>query len=69
VNIYELMMQERRREEAPVGYQSAFDSVLECSLALEIPQEELDQIRAGWGLERVRIARSDLVRSLLRSDE
>jgi len=69
VDIYELMMQERRREEAPAGYRAAFDSVLDCSLALEIPQEELDQMRADWGLERVRIARPDLVRSLLRGGE
>jgi len=69
VNVYELMMQERRREEAPAGYQAAFESVLACSLALEIAQEALDQMRADWGLEPVRIARSDLVRSLLCNGE
>jgi heterodisulfide reductase subunit C len=66
VKIYELMMQARRREAAPVGYQASFESVLACGLALEVSQEELDQVRAAWGLEPVRLPSPDLVRSLLR---
>jgi heterodisulfide reductase subunit C len=66
VNIYELMMEQRRREGAPAGYQAAFESALACGLALEVTQEELDQVRAAWGLEPVRLPSPDLVRSLLR---
>lgn len=65
VDIYELMMEQRRQEEAPAGYQAAFESVLACGLALEIPQEELDQIRAAWGLEEVRVASAEVVRLVL----
>ncbi len=67
VNIRELMMEQRRREQAPAGYRAAFESVLACGLALEVPQEELNLVRAAWGLEPVRLPPPDLVRSLLRS--
>jgi len=66
VNIYELMMEERRRQAAPGGYQDAFDSVLAGGLALEVVQEELDQNRAAWGLEPVELPSPDLARVLLR---
>ncbi|MCP4539415.1 MAG: hypothetical protein GY832_19940, partial [Chloroflexi bacterium] len=68
VNVYELMMAQRRREEAPTGYQTAFDHVLDCGLALSVSQEELDQVRAAWGLERIELPPSDLVRVLLCTD-
>ena len=66
VDIYALMMEQRRQETAPAGYQATFESVLDCGLALEISQEEPDQVRAAWGLEPVRIASAEVVRSLLR---
>lgn len=69
VDIYGLMMEQRRREPAPAGYQAAFESILACGLALEVPQGELDQLRAAWGLEPVRLPPSDLARTLLRADE
>ena len=51
VDIYGLMMEQRRSEPAPDGYQVAFESLLTCGLALAVPQEELDQARAAWGLK------------------
>ncbi len=65
VNIYELMMAQRRREEAPAGYQTAFDHVLDCGLALAVSQEELDQVRTAWGLEPVELPPFDLARLVL----
>ena len=69
VDIYGLMMEQRRREPAPAGYQAAYESVLACGLALAVPQEELDQVRAAWGLEPVRLPPPDLARTLLCDDE
>jgi heterodisulfide reductase subunit C len=69
VNVYELMMEQRRREQAPAGYQTAFDHVLDCGLALPVSQEELDQVRAAWGLERVELPSSGLVRVILCADK
>jgi heterodisulfide reductase subunit C len=66
VNIYELMMRARRREPAPAGYQASFESVLACGLALEVAQDDLDPVRAAWGLEPARLPPAGLVRSLLR---
>ncbi len=68
VDIYGWMMERRRREEAPTGYQNAFDSVLACGLALEVPQEELDELRAARGLEPVKLPPHGLARALLRTD-
>jgi len=69
VNIYELMMEQRRRESAPAGYQTAYESILACGMALEVPQQELDQVRAAWGLEPVELPPPDLAQTLLRRDE
>ena len=69
VDIYGLMMEQRRRERAPAGYQTAFESVLACGLALEVPQEELNQARAAWGLEPANLPPPGLARDLLRGDE
>ncbi len=69
VDIYGLMMAERRRERAPVGYRAAFEHVLSCGLALEVPQEELDQVRAAWGLEPARLPPSDIIRILIDDTE
>jgi heterodisulfide reductase subunit C len=66
VNIYELMMEQRRRQQAPAGYQTAFESLLACGLALGIAQEELDQVRATWGLEPISLPPPSLARTLLR---
>ena len=65
VNIHNLMMEQRRREQAPAGYQASFASVLACGLALEVPQEELDQVRAAWELEPVRLPPPGLARTVL----
>ncbi|RLC61467.1 MAG: hypothetical protein DRI79_04920 [Chloroflexi bacterium] len=69
VSIYELMMEQRRREEAPAGYRAAFESVLACGLALQVPQEELDQMRAAWGLEPTRLPPPGLARALLCAED
>jgi heterodisulfide reductase subunit C len=69
VNIYELMMDQRRREEAPGGYQTAFTSILNRGLALAISQQELNQVRAAWGLEPVELPPPGLPGLLIRSDE
>ena len=69
VDIHRLMMEQRRREQAPAGYQSSFESILACGLALQVPQEELDQVRAAWGLEPVRLPPPGLARTVLRGDE
>jgi len=69
VDIYGLMMEQRRREQAPTGYQAAFESILACGLALEVPQEELDQVRAAWGLEPASLPPPGLARALIRGGE
>ncbi len=71
VDIYGLMMEQRRAVslQAPTGYRAAFESVLACGLALEVPQGELDQVRAAWGLEPVRLPPPGLARALLCADE
>jgi len=65
VDIYGLMMAQRRRERPPAGYEAAIASVLACGAALEVSQEELDQVRAAWGLEPVKLPPPGLVRRLL----
>ena len=69
VNIYELMMEQRRREQAPPGYRTGFECVVACGYALEISQEELDQVRAARGLEPVGLPSPDLARALFLGDE
>ena len=59
------MMAQRRRERPPAGYKAAIASVLACGAALEVSQEELDQVRAAWGLEPVKLPPPGLVRRLL----
>jgi len=66
VDIYGLMMEERRRQPPPAGYRAAFESLLACGLALALDQDELDQLRGTWELEPAQIASPDLIRSLLR---
>ncbi len=65
VDIYGLIMEQRRREQAPAGYQTAFEHVMTSGLALPISQEELDQARDAWGLEPVVLPSSGLVRVFL----
>jgi heterodisulfide reductase subunit C len=67
VDIHGLMMEQRRREEAPAGYQAAFERILTSGLALEVSQEELDQVRAAWGLEPTKLPQPGLARTLLHS--
>jgi len=69
VNIYGLMMEQRRLEPAPGGYQDSFDLVLSSGLALRISQEELDQVRAAWELEPAELPPPGFVRVLLHIDE
>jgi heterodisulfide reductase subunit C len=68
VNIYGLMMEQRRRERAPTGYGKAFEYVLASGLALTVFQEQLDQVRASWGLESVELPPLGLAQILLRTD-
>ncbi|MBE9506487.1 MAG: 4Fe-4S dicluster domain-containing protein [Chloroflexi bacterium] len=69
VDIYGLMMEQRRREQPPAGYEAAFESVLACGVALQVSQEELDQVRAAWGLEPATLPPPDLIRKLIRDGE
>jgi len=65
VPIYALIMEQRRREQPPAGYEAAIDAVLACGEALEVSQEELDQMREAWGLEQVQLPTPGLLRKLL----
>lgn len=65
VPIYALIMEQRRGERPPAGYEAAIEAVLSCGEALEVSQEELDQMREAWGLERVQLPAPDLLRKLL----
>ena len=64
VPIYALIM-EQRRQEPPPGYEAAIEAVLACGESLEVSQEELDQMRERWGLERVELPPPDLLKELL----
>jgi Fe-S oxidoreductase len=68
VDIYGLMMERRRGEQAPAGYREAFERVLASGLALEISQDDLDQARAVWDLEPVSLPPSTVARRLLEGD-
>jgi Fe-S oxidoreductase len=65
VPIYALIMGERRGERPPAGYEAAIEAALSCGEALEVSQEELDQVRGAWGLERVQLPDPNLLRKLL----
>jgi len=65
VPIYALIMEQRRHEQPPPGYEAAIEAVLACGESLEVSQEELDQMREAWGLERVQLPAPGLVRKLL----
>lgn len=68
IDIYALIMDQRRREQSPTGYEAAIESVLACGAALQVSQEELDQMRDAWGLEPVELPSPELVRKLLQDD-
>jgi hypothetical protein len=59
------MMEQRRQEHPPAGYDVAIASILTCGAALEVPQEELNQVREAWGLEPVELPSPDLIKRLL----
>jgi heterodisulfide reductase subunit C len=65
VPIYALIMEQRRRERPAAGYAAAIEAVLVCGESLEVAQEELDQMREAWELERVELPPPDLIRKLL----
>lgn len=65
VPIYALIMEQRRAGPPPAGYEAAMRAVLACGEALEVSQQELDQVREGWGLEPVELPPPGLVRELL----
>ncbi|HHN93159.1 MAG TPA: 4Fe-4S dicluster domain-containing protein [Anaerolineae bacterium] len=67
IDIYGLMMAWRRQESdaAPEGYRVAFEHILAHGQAMAVSQEELDQMRAAWGLEPVRLPPPDVARRLL----
>lgn len=64
VEIHTLMMEQRRREPAPEGYQRAFESVLRCGYALTVGPE-VNGIRAACGLEPFELVPPGRVRMLL----
>ena len=64
VDIYGLMMEERRREPAPEGYRQAWENVLRCGYALCVGPE-VNELRAGWGLEPVELVPPERVRAVL----
>lgn len=68
VDIYGLIMAQRRREPPPAGYAEAMRSLRACGLTLQISQKELDEMRAAWGLEPVKLPPPDLARKLLGDD-
>ena len=65
VPIYALIMEQRRGEQPPAGYEAAIKAVLACGESLQVSQEELDQVRAAWELEQVQLPAPDLMRKLL----
>ncbi|HDQ71285.1 MAG TPA: 4Fe-4S dicluster domain-containing protein [Chloroflexi bacterium] len=65
VDIYGLMMAQRRREDPPAGYRDAYERLLRTGWALAIDQEMLDQMRADEGLEALELPPADLVEALL----
>lgn len=69
VDIYGIMMEARRNETAPAWYQASFERILVSGLSLHITQAELDEMRAGWGLETVRLASPDLAHRLLQDND
>ncbi|MBN1976384.1 MAG: 4Fe-4S binding protein [Anaerolineae bacterium] len=65
VPIYALIMEQRRHEQPPAGYAAAIEAVLACGESLQVSQEDLNQMRATWELERVTLPPPGLVRKLL----
>ena len=65
VPIYALIMEQRRNERLPAGYAAAIEAVLACGESLEVSQEELDQMRTAWKLERVTLPPPGLLKKLL----
>jgi heterodisulfide reductase subunit C len=68
VDIYGLMMAQRRREEPPAGYRDAFERISRTGWALPIDQKTLGQMRAGEGLEALELPPSGLAAILLGED-
>ena len=65
IDIYGLMMEQRREEHAPQGYRDAYKAIVAKGLAVPITQKELDEMRASWDLEPTELPKPDLVRQLL----
>jgi len=59
------MMRQRRREQAPAGYRYAYEAVRTRGLAVEITQEELDEVRAAWDLEPASLPAPDQAERIL----
>jgi heterodisulfide reductase subunit C len=64
VDIYGMMMGQRRRGSPPEGYRQAFENILACGYTLCI-RPEVNELRAAWGLEPVEPAPPECVRMLL----
>jgi heterodisulfide reductase subunit C len=64
IDIYGLMMEQRRRGPAPQGYRRAFDTILACGYALPVGAE-VNELRAAHGLGRVEWIAAERVRVLL----
>ena len=68
IDIYGLMMEQRRKEPAPPQYRDAYQSILTNGLAVPIPQNELDEMRTTWDLEPTKLPEPNLAKQLLNSD-
>jgi len=65
IDIYGLMMEQRRKEPPPPGYRDAHEAILAEGLAVPITQRELDEMRAFWNLEPAELPKPELVREHL----
>jgi hypothetical protein len=60
------MISERRREPPPERHRHSFENVLRCGYALPVG-EEIQAVRAAYGLEPVDLVPPERVRQLLES--
>jgi heterodisulfide reductase subunit C len=67
VDVYEMMMEKRRQEEAPVRYRKAYESI--CATGYSMPVDEINTIREMWGLKKIRLTDPTKVRRLLEDEE
>jgi heterodisulfide reductase subunit C len=66
VDVHRVMVSARRREPAPEPYRRGFEHVLRCGYALPI-DEEINVLRAAYGLAPVKLVPAGRVQKLLES--